>query len=84
MADCSSAIRGAVALQMLLHTVDLFGIVRSALLLLFHHRSAVSASSMESLHCLRGQVASAYTGGWSTIAAALDSMRLTTFGRAIC
>ena len=53
LSGCCSVGGTAVLLQ---HTVDLIGIVRSALLLLFHHRSAVSVSSMESLHCLRGRI----------------------------
>ena len=40
---------------LLLHTVDLIGIVRSALLLLCHRSLNVSVSSMESLRCLRGR-----------------------------
>ena len=62
-----------MALQMLLHTVDLFGIVRSALLLLstIARPSALPAWS----RFIACEVASAYTGGWSTIAAALECAR---------
>ena len=75
-------LRGGGTAVLLLHTVDLIGIVRSALLLLFHHRSAVSVSSMESLHCLRGRIRLLR---WMDRARSLRSrMRSTTFGRAIC
>ena len=48
-------LRGGGTAVLLLHTVDLIGIVRSALLLLCHRSLNVSVSSMESLRCLRGR-----------------------------
>ena len=59
----------------------LCGIVRSALLLLCHHRSTVSASSMESLRCLRGRIRLLR---WMEHDRCRSRMRSTTFGRAIC
>ena len=49
-------LRGGGTAVLLLHTVDLIGIVRSALLLLCHRSLNVSVSSMESLRCLRGRI----------------------------
>ena len=49
-------LRGGGTAVLLLHTVDLIGIVGSALLLLCHRSLNVSVSSMESLRCLRGRI----------------------------
>ena len=51
-------LRGGGTAVLLLHTVDLIGIVRTARCSCCsaNHRSAVSVSSMESLHCLRGRI----------------------------
>ena len=68
---------------LLLHTVDLIGIVRTARCSCCsaNHRSAVSVSSMESLHCLRGRIRLLRRMEHDRCR---SRMRLTTFGRAIC
>ena len=66
---------------LLLHTVDLIGIVRSALLLLCHRSLNVSVSSMESLRCLRCRI---HLLRWMKHDLCRSRKPSTTFRREIC
>ena len=66
---------------LLLHTVDLIGIVRSALLLLCHRSLNVSVSSMESLRCLRCRI---HLLRWMEHDLCRSRKPSTTFRREIC
>ena len=70
------------ALQVLLHTVDpLWDRARRAAPVLCHHRSTVSASSMESLRCLRGRIRLLR---WMQHNRCRSRKPSTTIGREIC